>query len=270
LINSFENPTAISQDVNGDKIKFIKISKPIDEDKLKNLSRQYNMSKERMLLSAFLFNLTKFSFSKDILIAYNKQVCGYHFDTNLSVIDYLNDFKNSFKHYSNYPLLNNEKLNFESEILFFTDEFDIKDYKFVFNYESGNINLSYDESFYSQELMEAFLDSMEVLLDRFESQEVLLKNISIRGELEHDEDFKIELANEGVISKIFENIASENPHKTILIAEDGELTYDELNKKANRIANSLIKRGVDIEDRVMFMMRRNSDLIAAVLGIVKA
>ncbi len=270
LINSFENPTAISPDVNGDKIKFIKISKPIDEDKLKNLSRQYNMSKERMLLSVFLFNLTKFSFSKDILIAYNKQVCGYHFDTNLSVIDYLNDFKNSFKHYSNYPLLNNEKLNFESEILFFTDEFDIKDYKFVFNYESGNINLSYDESFYSQELMEAFLDSMEVLLDRFESQEVLLKNISIRGELEHDEDFKIELANEGVISKIFENIASENPHKTILIAEDGELTYDELNKKANRIANSLIKRGVDIEDRVMFMMRRNSDLIAAVLGIVKA
>ena len=45
---------------------------------------------------------------------------------------------------------------------------------------------------------------------------------------------------------------------------------DELNKKANRIANSLIKRGVGIEDKVMFMMRRNSDLIATVLGIVKA
>ena len=60
------------------------------------------------------------------------------------------------------------------------------------------------------------------------------------------------LANEGVISKIFEEISAQNPQKTILIAEDGELTYDDLNKKANRIANSLIKRGVNIEDRIMY------------------
>ena len=72
------------------------------------------------------------------------------------------------------------------------------------------------------------------------------------------------------IAEDLENIAAENPQKTILYAEDGELTYDELNSKANKIANGLIKRGVDIEKRVMFMMRRNSDLIAAVLGIVKA
>ena len=270
LINSFENSTAISPDINGDKINFTDISKPIAEDKLKNLSNQYRLSKEKILLSVFLFNLTKFSFSKDILIAYNKQACGYHFDTNLSVNEYLNDFKKSFKHYSNYPLLNNRKLDFESEILFFTDEYDTKDYKFIFNYESGNINISYDESFYSKELIETFLDSIDVLLDKFASGDDLLKDISIRRELEYDEDFKIELANNGVISKIFEEISAQNPQKTILIAEDGELTYDDLNKKANKIANSLIKRGVNIEDRVMFMMRRNSDLIAAVLGIVKA
>jgi len=177
---------------------------------------------------------------------------------------------NYFKHYSNYPLLNNQKLNFESEILFFTDEYDVKDYKFVLNYESGKINISYDDSFYSKELIETFLESMDVLLDRFGSGDKLLKDISIRRELEYDEDFKIELANEGVVNKVFDNIAAENPQKTILIAEDGELTYDELNKKANRIANALIQRGVNIEDRVMFMMRRNSDLISAVLGIVKA
>ena len=111
---------------------------------------------------------------------------------------------------------------------------------------------------------------MDVLLDRFASGDELLKNISIRREPELDEDFKIELANDGLVNKIFENIACENPQKTILIAEDGELTYRELNKRANKIANSLIKRGVNVEDKVMFMMRRNSDLIAAVLGIVKA
>ena len=270
LINSFDNPTAISPDVNGDNIHFSKISKPIDIDKLKNLSNKYGLSKEKLLLATFLYDLTKFSFSKDILIAYNRVAAGYHFNTDLSVKEYLNDFKSSFKEFNNYPLLNNQKLNFDSEILFFIDEYSAKDYKLVFNYESGNINISFDESFYSKELMETFLDSIDVLLDRFDSDETLLKNISIRREIELDDDFEVELANEGLINKIFENIALKNPDKTILYADDGELTYSQLNEKANRIANSLIKRGVNIEDKIMFMMARNSDLIATVLGIVKA
>ena len=270
LINSFDNPTAISPDVNGDEVKFTKVSKAVDIEKLKNLSNKYKISKEKLMLAVFMYDLTKFSFSKDILIAYNRVAAGYHFNTDLSVEEYLSDFKKSFNEYNEYPLLNNRKLNFESEILFFINEYDKKDYKLVFNYESGKINISYDESFYSRQLMQAFLDSMDVLLDRFDSNESLLKDISIRKNLELDEDFEIELANEGIINKIFENISSKNPDKTILYAEDAELTYDELNRKANRIANALIKRGVAIEDRIMFMMRRNSDLIAAVLGIVKA
>ncbi|WP_405289695.1 amino acid adenylation domain-containing protein [Methanobrevibacter sp.] len=270
LINSFDNPTTISPDVSGDEVNFVKISKPIDIEKLKYLAGEYHLSKEKLLLATFLYNLTKFSFSKDILIAYDCVAAGYHFNTDMSVRQYLDDFKKYFREYKNYPLLNNKKLNFESEVLFVVDEFDAKDYKLVFNFESGNINVSYDESFYSKELMETFLDSMDVLLDRFSSADELLKNISIRREIELDEDFEINLANEGIVNRVFENIAAENPQKTILYAEDGELTYDELNKKANKIANGLIKRGVNIEDRVMFMMRRNSDLIAAVLGIVKA
>ncbi|WP_296881155.1 non-ribosomal peptide synthetase [uncultured Methanobrevibacter sp.] len=271
LINSFDNPTAISPDVNDDEVIFNKISKAIDIEKLKDLANKYHLSKDKVLLATFLYNLTKFSFSKDILIAFNRTAAGYHFNTDLTVKEYFEDFKTYFKNYSNYPLLNNKKLNFESEILFFVDDYSkSRDYKLIFNFESGKINIRYDESFYSKELMEAFLDAMDVLIDRFAFTDSLLKNISIKRELELDEGFEIELANEGIVNKVFENIAAENPQKTILYAEDCELTYDELNKKANKIANALIKRGVNIEDRVMFMMRRNSDLIAAVLGIVKA
>ena len=270
LINSFDNPTAISPDVSGDEVEFTKISRSIDIDKLKNLSNKYSLPKEKVLLATFLYDLTKFSFSKDILIAYNRVAAGYHFNTDLSVGEYFNDFKKTFKEYNSYPLMNNRKLNFESEILFFIREFDRKDYKLVLNYESGNINISYDKSFYSKELMEAFLESMDVLLDKFDCEDTLLKDISIRQEIELDEGFEIELANEGIVNRVFEDIALKNPKKTILYAEDGQLTYDELNRKANKIANALIKRGVNVEDRIMFMMRRNSDLIAAVLGIVKA
>ena len=156
LINSFDNPTAISPDVNGDKVNFKKVSKAIDIDKLKSLANTYRLSKEKLLLATFLFNLTKFAFSKDILIAYNKVAAGYHFNTDITVKEFFEDFKHSFEEYKNYPLLNNQKLGFESEILFFEDEYDVQDYKLVFNFESGKINISYDESFYSKELMAEF------------------------------------------------------------------------------------------------------------------
>ena len=101
------------------------MSKAIDVKRLNDLSSKYKLSKDRIMLALFLFNLTKFSFSKDILISYNKLACGYHFNTNFTVEKYLTDFNTCFKEYPNYPLINNQKLNFESEILFFTDKYSI-------------------------------------------------------------------------------------------------------------------------------------------------
>ena len=131
--------------------------------------------------------------------------------------------------------------------------------------------VEYDSSYYSKEIMLAFLNAFNVLIDKFnDNPKELLKNVSIVENLDFDEGFEVELANEGLINKIFENAVNENPDKVILYTDDGEFTYSELNKKANRIAHALLKRGLKVEDRVMLMMRRNSDLIASVLGTVKA
>ena len=117
----------------------------------------------------------------------------------------------------------------------------------------------------------AFLNAFNVLIDKFnDNPKELLKNVSIVEDLDFDEGFEVKLANEGLINKIFENAVNEDPDKVILYTDDGEFTYAELNKKANRIAHALLKRGLKVEDRVMLMMRRNSDLIASVLGTVKA
>ena len=70
LINSFDNPTSISPDVNGDNINYVSISKPVDSENLKHLSSKYNLSKDKILIATFLFNLSKFAFTKDILISY--------------------------------------------------------------------------------------------------------------------------------------------------------------------------------------------------------
>ena len=264
MINSFDFPTTISPDMKSDNKYYDMVSMEFF-DNIDKLMNKYDLSIDRTILSLFLFQLVKFSFSKDILIAYNKKVIGYHFNTNLSVRDYLHDFKSEYEKLKGY-----EDKYFESEILFTTQKYNMEDYKFVFSYGDGTINVEYDSSYYSKELINAFLTAFNVLADKFMHENELLQNISIVDNDDNDEEFKMELANDGLINKLFEDAVKNNPNKTILYAEDGELTYSQLNSKANRIANSLIAKGVGVEDKVMFMMRRDSDLIATVLGIIKA
>ncbi|MDO5849574.1 MAG: amino acid adenylation domain-containing protein [Methanobacteriaceae archaeon] len=293
LIKSFDAPTIISPDVN-DK------SKPSDF-KLLSYSFSKNISKES-ILSTILFNLTKFSFSKDILISalfnrelngneyslnknkdslnkYNELAIGYKFDTNKSVAEYIDEINKHFKEVQNfafYPLINNQNIEFESEILFNWDnaKVDLSKYKLVLSTVEKDseiiLNIEYDSSYYSDELIDAFLNAILVLMNKFEDSSLLLKDISIKDTVDNDEDFEINLENEGIIKDIFERWVRDEPDKVILTAEDGDFTYAELNEKANRIANGLIKRGVEIEDKVMFMMKRNSDLIATVIAINKA
>jgi amino acid adenylation domain-containing protein len=265
LINSFDFPTSISPDVKDKQVRYDSLSIQHNTD-IRELKRKYALSKNNLFLALFLFELVKFSFSKDILVSYNRQAAGYHFNTDLSVEDYIYDFKSQFR---DYPEV--DDLDFESEILFTNKDYDKEDYKFIFSYDDDEITVEYDSSYYSREIIDAFLNSFNVLIDKFnDNPGGLLKDVSIVENPDLDEGFEVELANEGLINKIFENAVCENPDKVILYAEDGEFTYSELNRKANVIANALLKRGLEVEDRVMLMMRRNSDLIASVLGTVKA
>lgn len=92
MINSFDVPTTISPDMKNGNAEYeiisFKYSDTIDE-----LKNKYGLTEDNIFLSLFLFQLVKFSFSKDILIAYNKKAMGFHFNTELSVNDYLDAFK---------------------------------------------------------------------------------------------------------------------------------------------------------------------------------
>ena len=73
-----------------------------------------------------------------------------------------------------------------------------------------------------------------------------------------------------ILHERFEKQVAENPDNIALVASDATLTYKELNEKSNRIANSLIKKGVEPGNNVLVMLPRNSNLIAAIIGIFKA
>ncbi len=135
---------------------------------------------------------------------------------------------------------------------------------------SIDIEISYNDQLYTEDYIKMFLDSIETVLNQFISNDI--KTFKICDiELESQKELPVFTPVENpFIHKRFEEQVELNPQKIALVAEDATLTAEELNEKANKIANALIKKGVKPKNNVLVMLHRNSDLIASILGIIKA
>ncbi|AZM56921.1 non-ribosomal peptide synthetase [Streptomyces sp. WAC 01529] len=69
---------------------------------------------------------------------------------------------------------------------------------------------------------------------------------------------------------LFEAQAARTPHHTALAARDTTLDFAALNQRASRLAHHLIAQGAGPEDVVAVRLPRTSDLMVAVLAVLKA
>jgi natural product biosynthesis luciferase-like monooxygenase protein/amino acid adenylation domain-containing protein len=69
---------------------------------------------------------------------------------------------------------------------------------------------------------------------------------------------------------LVEQQAARTPDATALVAADVELTYRQLDERANRLANWLLARGIGRGDLVAVRMDRGPDLITALLAVLKS
>ena len=74
----------------------------------------------------------------------------------------------------------------------------------------------------------------------------------------------------GTLPELFQAQVARTPEATAVVFEDAELSYGELNGRANRLARLLIARGVGPESLVAVVMERSADLVVALLAVVKA
>jgi amino acid adenylation domain-containing protein len=74
----------------------------------------------------------------------------------------------------------------------------------------------------------------------------------------------------GTVATIFEGIASEHPNSVALVLGDTELTYGELNRRANCLAHRLRRAGVTLESLVPCCFQRSVEMIVAFLAVLKA
>ena len=76
-------------------------------------------------------------------------------------------------------------------------------------------------------------------------------------------------APEKTLAELFEAQVERDPKAPALVFRDAELSYGELNERANRLASLLVGQGVGPEDLVAVAMPRSVEMIVSLLGIVK-
>ena len=67
------------------------------------------------------------------------------------------------------------------------------------------------------------------------------------------------------LPQLFEKQAHINPNSIAVVFEDKKLTYEELNRKANKIARFLIAKGIDPDQLVALAMPRSLNMVVSLL-----
>ncbi len=79
-----------------------------------------------------------------------------------------------------------------------------------------------------------------------------------------------EFANAGCIQDLFKQQVARTPEAIAVVCGQVQLTYEQLNARANQLAHLLRQSGVAQNDRVGLCVSRSAELIVGMLGILKA
>ena len=98
----------------------------------------------------------------------------------------------------------------------------------------------------------------------------LLTAAERRRQLVEWNDTATEYPRRRCIHQLFEGRVAERPEGTAIVFEGRALTYAELNRRANRLAHHLRKRGVGPEVKVGVALESLPEIVVALLGVLKA
>lgn len=144
-------------------------------------------------------------------------------------------------------------------------------------YEDGKqdfeLVLEYDTSYYCLDDMAVLLHMMSSLSQSLTTAETVADGVmtdsralDVLGRIRDGK--KCDVPYRSMHGEM-ENRADETPDVKAVVACDRTLTYREFDNECNRIANALIKRGVEHGDRIVILLPRRASLISAIFGAMK-
>ncbi|MBV9389924.1 MAG: amino acid adenylation domain-containing protein, partial [Chroococcidiopsidaceae cyanobacterium CP_BM_ER_R8_30] len=114
------------------------------------------------------------------------------------------------------------------------------------------------------------------LKDIVANQDLRLKDLPLLTEAERHQllfewnDTQVNYPQDKCIHELFEAQVKRTPDAVAVVFEDEQLTYSELNDRANCLAYYLRSLGVGPEVQVGLCLERSVEIVAAILGILKA
>ncbi len=140
-----------------------------------------------------------------------------------------------------------------------------------------NMTLAYDATRFDQGAIERMLGHVRQLLsDMLSDPERPIAALQMLTPSERHQlivDWNntfAEWSTDVCVHDLFERKAAQTPDALAVVQQDNQLTYRELNQRANHLARYLQQLGVGPEKLVGLCMERSPDMIVALLGILKA
>ena len=170
-------------------------------------------------------------------------------------------------------------VKYESEWVetnYIADDMDIHIYDMN---DTGNINIAYDylTSKYSiDDICFIHARILHIINQILENNEINLKDIEIVTPDEKKKllytfnNTKMDYPKDKTISQLFEEQVEKTPDNIAVVFGDQQLTYRELNERANSLANYLRNNGITRNDIVGIMVNRSLEMLVAILAVLKS
>jgi len=139
------------------------------------------------------------------------------------------------------------------------------------------LNINYSTDLYKKETVGRIKNHYLNIIEKvIENIDIKIKDIEILGGVECRElliDFnnnKEKLPKNETIQKLFEEQVEKTPNRIAVLCNGVELTYEELNHKANKLARVLRRNGIKQDCIVGIAMERSIEMIIGIIATFKA
>ncbi|MDP1512981.1 amino acid adenylation domain-containing protein, partial [Paenibacillus ottowii] len=163
----------------------------------------------------------------------------------------------------------------------YTNEFRISKFDLTLNaretQEGIAFDLEYATRLFKKETVERFaahylnvLEEITVYPGKRLSEIDMLSQEEKQKILYDFNDTKVRYPKDKTIHQLFEEQVEKTPNNIAVVFEDKQLTYKEVNEKANQLARKLREKGIKPDSVVGIMVERSPEMIIGIMAVLKA
>ncbi len=159
---------------------------------------------------------------------------------------------------------------------FSANKFDLTFYLYL-STDSISIRISYNKDLFTSSRIELMSKHyVNLVSNLLEATDKHIKAVNYLTAPEYNhlvKDFNNTLCDysrEETLDILFEEQVERKPHAVALVAGNEEMTYQELNRLANKLARKLVSGGIQRGDKVGLIVSRTFDMIVGIYAVLKA